>query len=144
MHVLTKAQTHPRPVRSGRASALRDAGSAAGITLLVNLLLWAGARAAGVDFVAESSGASLTIGPAPIAVMTLSPILIGGLALAAAAGRLSRGRDLLAWAGLGVGIITLPMPFTVVATTGTRAALAAMHLITGVTWWFVIRRSSDR
>jgi len=107
------------------------------------LLIWAGALLAGADFEVSRPGAEpMTVGPVTIALMTVAPLLLGGVVLAVATRRSPRVHTVLGWLGLAIGILTAPMPFTVHAGTGTQVALAAMHLVTGVVWWLALRRSS--
>lgn len=45
-------------------------------------------------------------------------------------------------AGLVIALVTVPAPFTVLAGTSTRVALALMHLVAGAAWFAVVRRAT--
>jgi len=62
-------------------------------------------------------------------------MLVGGGLLALLAHRTPRAWPVLAWLGVALAVATLPMPLLADATTGTRAGLAAMHLVAGAVWW---------
>ncbi len=115
-----------------------------GTSLGLNLLIWAGALLAGADFEVSRAGAEpMTVGAVTIALMTVAPLLLGGVVLALATRRSPRALTVLGWLGLAIGILTAPMPFTMLAGTGTQVALAAMHVVTGVVWWLALPRSSQ-
>ena len=82
----------------------------------------------------------MTIGIPMIASMTSAPILVAtGLLLAL------RRNGMRVWGHLGtlglvVALVTVPAPFTVLASISTQVALASMHVVTGLAWFFVVRR----
>ncbi|ANS79707.1 hypothetical protein SGUI_2311 [Serinicoccus hydrothermalis] len=117
----------------------------AGVSLVLNLLVWGLARLVGADFDVTRPGAGpMTVGPVMVAVMTVIPVALGG-ALTWFLGRTRpRAVTALAWVGLAIGLLTVPMPFTVEASATTQTALAAMHVVTGVVWWILLRRAVVR
>ncbi len=127
-----------------RALAARAAAIAAAAAVLINLLVYAVGRAAGAELEVTQPRADgpMAIGPDNILLVTVLPILLGGIILAVATRRGARAWIVLGWTGLLVGVLTIVMPFTVIATTATRVTLATMHLITGVAWFVALRHTS--
>lgn len=124
--------------RSIRRTVLTVLATAA----LLNLLIWAAARLAGVELEVGRSGAELmSVGPVMVVLTTAVAVLVGGLALYVSALRWSRPHAVLGWVGLAIGVLTVVLPLTAVASAGTRGALAVMHIATGVVWWLGLQRS---
>ena len=141
-NVNTVSPAHPIT----RALAARAAAAAAAAAVLINLLVHAIGRAAGAELEVTQPGADgpMAIGPGNVLLMTVLPILLGGIILAVAIRWGGRAWNVLSWTGLFVGVLTIVMPFTVTATTATRVTLATMHLITGVAWFVALRHTSRR
>jgi hypothetical protein len=112
----------------------------AGVALLANVSVYGLGRLAGVDFEVVSflGNRQETVGPRAIAVMTLTPMLLGGLALTLTRRWATRAWRVLAWAGVAVGIITMPV-FNQ-AALDTKLTLALMHLITAGLWLHTVQR----
>ena len=110
------------------------------VALAANLALLAVALLAGAEMVA----AQTSIGATFVALNTVGPLLIATLILLPMRRRGARAWRALATTGLAVGFVTSPAPFTVSAEDSTRLALAAMHVITGVIWFLVVRRAAAR
>ncbi len=111
-----------------------------GIALAANLAVLAVALQAGAEMVA----AQTSIGVFFVAVNTVVPLLIATLVLLPLRRWGARAWQVLATTGLVIGLVSSPAPFTVSAEDLTRAALAAMHVITGVVWFLVVRRAAAR
>ncbi len=118
-------------------------GLTAGVIAVgLNLAVLAIARIGGANMSARPSGQeAMTVGVLMIVAVTLVPVLIGSGFLAMLARRGTRSWWKLAIAGLVIGVVTAPASLTVEAESSTRAALAAMHLITGCVWFVVVRRA---
>lgn len=87
---------------------------------------------------------AIEFGAVIVALGTVIPLALGTAALALATRWGSRGWVAVAWLGLAVGLLTTVSPFTVVASTSTSVTLAAMHVVAGVVWFALVRRSSSR
>lgn len=111
-----------------------------GIALAANLAVLVVALLAGAEMVA----AQTSIGAIFVALNTVGPLLIATLVLLPLRRWGARAWRALATTGLTIGLVTSPAPFTVPAEDSTRIALAAMHVITGVIWFLVVRRAAAR
>lgn len=93
--------------------------------------------------VAQSAGAAVTeVGIGSVLLMSIVPALLGGLLLWLAARRSVRAWHAVGWLGLALGLLTLPMPVTVMASTATTATPATMHVVAGVVWFAAVRRTA--
>lgn len=137
---VTAPTARPGP-RLGLRSAATTAGTAAALGVVANLVVYGIARAAGTDFaVVRPDGVGFTVGPASVLLMSVVPLLLGGVALAVVARWGQRGWHWLAWIGLAIGLLTVVMPISTEASSGTTLALALMHVLTGVAWFVIVRR----
>lgn len=117
------------------------AGLAISATNLV--VLWLGHRLGADMQVARSTGEVGTqVGVGSVVLMSLAPMILGWLALRLAARRGVRAWRGVAWLGLALGLLTVPMPVSVTATTGTSTTLASMHVVAGLVWFAAVRRSA--
>lgn len=125
-------------------SPWRTALPAAAVIAAVNLAVLGLGALLGADMrVAQSAGASVTeVGIGSVLLMSLVPALLGGLVLWPAARRGIRAWRAVGWLGLALGLLTLPMPIAVVASAGTTATLASMHVVAGVVWFAAVRRAA--
>ena len=110
------------------------------IALAANLAVLAVALLAGAEMVA----AQTSIGVFFVSVYTVVPLLVATLVLLPLRRWGARAWRVLATTGLAIGLVSSPAPFTVSAEDPTRVALAAMHVITGVVWFLVVRRAVAR
>lgn len=141
----TSVRTSTSAATHSTAALLRPLTTIGLGALILNLIPWGMGRIVGVDFVVAPPGdGTMVVGPISIGVMTLLPVAVGGVLTALAARRRPRVVSALAWIGLAIGIITLPMPYAVQASSGTHLVLASMHLITGLVWWATLRRVVSR
>ncbi len=131
-------------VRSNRVGRAVGAGAAsAAAASVASLIVWGLARAAGADLVAQGPGQpAIEIGPFLVLIAIIGPALLGTLVLVLVRGWAPRAWQWVATAGLVLGVVTAPAPWTVEAETGTRVALASMHVITGVAWLVLVRRAT--
>lgn len=106
---------------------------------VVNQLIFAAGRAAGVDFVVRTPFADRPelVGWASVLAMSSVPVLAASLLLWATR-RSARAWVVLAWLGLLVGVVSMPVFST--ATVGTKVALSFMHLVPATAWWAAVRR----
>ena len=111
-----------------------------GIALAANLTVLAVALLAGAEMVA----AQTSIGVFFVAANTVVPLLVATFVLLPLRRWGARAWRVLATTGLAIGLVSFPAPFTVSAENSTRAALAAMHVITGVVWFLIVRRAAAR
>lgn len=121
------------------AAALRAAGGAATVALVVNLADRLVAGALGADFQVRIGDTTQTVGAAMVTAMTVVPILLGALTLVVAGRWGRRGWDVVGWLGLAIGVASAALPLAAEADSGTRVALALMHLVAGVTWLAAVR-----
>lgn len=111
---------------------------------VLNLLVLVVGRLAGANMSVVRTGATdaMEIGAGIVVLMTVLPLALGTAALALATRWGSRGWATVGWLGLAVGLLTTVMPFTVDASTSTAVTLAVMHVVAGVVWFVLVRRSS--
>ena len=136
----------PAPGRSTTSAVLRTAGVAAAVAVVVNLLLLLVGRLAGGEMVLTpaAGGASQTVGVVPVVVATLVGLGLGAVLLLVVGRRGPRAWSAVAVLGLVGGVVTTPAPLMMSADTATHAALVAMHVLTGVVWFLVVRRGARR
>ncbi len=125
-------------------SPWRTALAAAVVIAATNLVVLAVGHLLGADMlVAQSADAATTqIGVGSVLLMSLAPALLGGLALQLAARRDVRTWRAVGWLGLALGLLTVSMPFAVLASTATSVTLASMHVVAGLVWFAAIRRAA--
>lgn len=136
--------TAPGATSIGRAlgAAAKTTGAAAVVAVVANVAVYAIGRGLGADFAAAPSGRQgLTIGAGLVLLTTVVPLVPAGVALAVASRWGAKGWRVVAWVGLAIGVLSVVMPLTIEATAGTKSALVLMHVLTGVTWFVVVRRS---
>ncbi|OYO09583.1 hypothetical protein CGZ94_18145 [Enemella evansiae] len=116
----------------------------AAIALAANLVIHTAARALGTDFIVRSP-----IAPAPMTVtvphvigMSVLPVLLAGVLVFALRRRAPRSWLVLAWLGLLVGVLS--MPLLMPASPRTKLALSLMHLVTAGLWWWRLRTAARR
>lgn len=141
------------PVAGGARTPIAGAWAAGGVVAVValaaNLATFVVARLWGVDMsVRPPGGEEMVVGPGTITAMTVVPVLLGSVLLRTLRERGAVAWRVLGWVGLAVGVLTASAPFSVEAGSGTRVALACMHVVTGVVWVLVVhaalRRSARR
>jgi hypothetical protein len=111
-----------------------------GIALAANLTVLGVALLVGAEMVAAQTSISGLF----VAATTVVPLLAATLVLLPLRRWGARAWRVLATTGLAIGLVSSRASFTVSAENSTRAALAAMHLITGVTWFVIVRRAAAR
>jgi len=126
--------------------AWRTGLASVGVALSANLVVLGLARLAGADMVVQPTqqAAAITIGVGAVAATVATPMLVATFLLLVVRRWGARAWRALATTGLVIGVVTVPAPFTVVAEGGTQAALASMHVITGLVWFVVVRRAAAR
>ncbi len=126
------------------ARGWRTGGLAIAVALAGNLIAFAVASVAGAGMTVQPLGASeaMNIRPGLVIVTTASPLL-GATVLLVLVRRLGeRAWRVLAAVGLVLGVLTIAMPLTVTASTGTQVALGSMHVLTGLVWFVLVRRAA--
>ncbi|MBB2922289.1 DUF6069 family protein [Cellulomonas cellasea] len=133
------------PLHVSAAATWRTGLVAAGIAGLANLVVLAVAGALGADLLVrqtpDAAATEVTFGM--VAVMSVAPIVLATVVLLVLRRWGARAWRALAAVGLALGLLTVPMPFTVDATTGTQVALATMHVVAGVVWFVLVRRAAS-
>lgn len=126
--------------RGWRAGLIASVGA-----LAANIALLYLARGFGTDMVVRraETEAAMTIGIGAIALMTLLPMLLATSLLLPLRRWGPRAWHLLAAVGLLVAVVTVAVPFTVLAQRDTQAWLACMHLGAGIAWFLVVRRAAQ-
>ena len=134
------ARTTTRP-----ADVLRLGALAAIIAVLADLTVLLAGRLGGADMVVtQPGGASQTVGVAPVVLASLIGIVLGTVLLLVLRDRGRRAWTVVAVVGLVLGLATVPAPFSMTAGTGTQLTLAAMHVVTAIVWFLVVRRGARR
>jgi hypothetical protein len=128
------------------AGAARAGATSAGVAIAADLAVLGVATLAGADMVVRQSAsqAAMRISGPVVAVTVLVPVFAGTLLLIAARRWGARGWRAVAAAGLALGVVSIVMPLAMEAAPGTRLALASMHVISGVSWFLVVRRAATR
>lgn len=122
----------------------RTALAAAVVIATANLVVLGVGHLSGADMrVAQTPAAAPTqVGIGPVLLMSVAPAILGGLVLWLAARRGVRAWRTVGWLGLTLGVLTIAMPFSVQASTGTSMTLAGMHLVAGLVWFTAVRRAA--
>lgn len=115
---------------------------AAGAAVVTNLSVLLLGRVAGADMVLGRGSATQTVAVVPVVVATLIGLLAGTVLLVVVCNRGHRAWTAVAITGLVVGLATVPAPLSMAAETTTHATLAAMHAVTGLVWFLVVRRAA--
>lgn len=120
--------------------------AAAAVIAATNLVVLGVGHLAGADMrVAQTAGSTATeVGVDSVLLMSAVPAILGGLTLWLAARRGVRAWRAVGWLGLALGVLTIPMPFTVQASTGTSLTLASMHVVAGLVWLTAVHRATVR
>ncbi|GEA86558.1 DUF6069 family protein [Cellulomonas cellasea] len=142
----TSVTTRPSaPLQVSAATTWRTGLVAAGIAGLANLVVLAVAGALGADLLVrqtpDAAANEVTFGM--VAVMSVAPIVLATVVLLVLRRWGAWAWRALAAVGLALGLLTVPMPFAVDATTGTQVALATMHVVAGVVWFVLVRRAAS-
>lgn len=122
----------------------RVGGLAVAAALVGNLIALAVASVADADMMVQPTGAGapMEINAGLVVATTALTLLAATVLLVLLRHRGTPTWRLLAAIGLGLGVLTIAMPLTVTATTGTRVALASMHLLTGLVWFVLVRHAT--
>ncbi|WP_258725810.1 DUF6069 family protein [Cellulomonas sp. NS3] len=142
----TSAPARPAaPLRVSAATTWRTGLVAAGVALVANLLVLVVSRALGADHLVRQTpdAAASEVTFVMVVVMTVVPLLVATALLLPLRRWGARAWRTLAAVGLALGLLTVPMPFAVDATTGTQVGLALMHVVVGVVWFVLVRRAAS-
>jgi Family of unknown function (DUF6069) len=114
-------------------STLQMAAIGALAATVVNAALWAGGRAADVDFLVTPLGSdsATQVGVVAVALTTLVMFALGSAVLALAARRSRRWVSVVMVTAAVFTIVSTGGPLSTAHDTATGALLAAMHLVTG-------------
>lgn len=128
-----RQQTEPRP-ETPRSRAVWRAGlAAAGIAAAANLAVFALTQAAGTQFRVRFPGhqAATSVAAGDVLGASLGALAIGTAVTALWLCRFRHGLAAAQVTGAVIALLSLATPLSVHASAGTKAALAAMHLIAG-------------
>ena len=104
------------------------------VAIVVNLVVYAVGSAAGATWIANGQ----PVGWFMVPIATVIAMAIGGLITWLLARRWDKATITMAWVGLVFAVISVPGPLLGSTDTPTRWALAAMHVTTGIIWFFVV------
>ncbi|CAN5170973.1 hypothetical protein BH18ACT9_BH18ACT9_13100 [soil metagenome] len=125
-------------------SPWRTALLAAVATAVTNAVILGIAHLLGADMhVAPTARATETeVGVGSVLLVSVAPMILGGMTLWLAAPRGIRPWRAVGWLGLALGLLTVPLPFAVRASAETSVSLSLMHVVAGVVWFAAIRRAA--
>ena len=126
------ASTAPTPVRPVSIAVPIAAVAAA----VVNVIVYFIGQAAGAALVAGGQ----PVGVAQVIIATLVTFALGAGLLWLVARRHPDGARLLAWIGLGLGVVSVIAPLTMAADLATGLTLVPMHLVAGIAWFVAVGR----
>ena len=111
------------------------------VAVVVNLIVYAVASAAGATWIANGQ----PVGWFMVPIATVVAMAIGGLITWLLARRWDKATVTMAWVGIVFAVISVPGPLLGSTDTPTRWALAAMHITTGIVWFGAVhpRRSTQ-
>lgn len=126
---------------ASRAVNFKRLGAATVVAVVVNLAVYAVATAAGATWVANGQ----SIGWFMVLFATVVPMVAGGVLTWLLAKWRGGATRVMAWVGLIFAVVGLPMPFLASDDAATSWALASMHVLTGLIWFFAVlpRQSSS-
>lgn len=107
------------------------------VAVVVNLVVYAVASAAGATWIANGQ----EVNPLLVVVATIIPMAIGGAITWLMARRWVKATATMAWVGLVFAVVSVPGPLLGSDDAPTRFALAAMHITTGIVWFFAVHPS---
>lgn len=120
----------------------RRAIPATAAALAGNLALLAASRASGASFAVPDRGdpgSLMQIGPGPVALSTLLPLVVGLGVAALVTRRWPRATVALKALAVLITLASLGMPLSADTDTGTRILLATMHLVVGGAYLAALR-----
>ena len=127
------------PIRPG--AAVRPGVVALVTALVVNIAVVLVGRSTGADLEVTQGGTTTTVGVPQVAAMTVGPLAAATVVLALVGRFGAHAWNLLAWAGLGIGVLTAALPLLADASTETRLTLAVLHVCVGFSWFLAVRRA---
>ena len=107
------------------------------VAVVVNLVVYAVASAAGATWIANGQ----SVGWFMVPIATVIAMAIGGVITWLLARRWVKATATMAWVGLAFAVISVPGPLWGSDDAPTRFALAAMHVTTGIIWFFAVHPS---
>lgn len=119
-----------------RRSILANGLIAAVVAAVVNLIIAAIARAAGVSMTVDSRGEHMVVGISSVIVVTVAVLGIAAIVVWLIARQRPGARRMFAWIGVVFALVSLAAPITAAVDTATAVILASMHVVAGF-FWFV-------
>jgi len=119
---------------------LRRLGLGLLAAVIVNLVLYAIGTTANAGWIASGQA----VGWGSVVVVTVVVMAAGGALTYILSRRWEAATKVMAWVGLILAAVSLPIPFTASGDSATAFTLAAMHVLTGVVWFVSVmpRRAS--
>lgn len=103
--------------------------------IILNLIAYAIGSVAGASWIANGQDITWIM----VILATVFPMAVGGAITYLLARRSGKATNVMAWIGLAFGIVTVPAPLFSAENAAAGMALASMHVITGVVWFFAVR-----
>ena len=123
---------------SSRPGLARPLLTTVAVTVGTNLAIYLAGWLADVDFTVIQGDTVRHVNAILVVVMSVAPLLLGGLALALTRRWSPTSWRLLAWVGLVIGVVSMPLFLD--ATAGTKLTLSPMHLVAGIAWFVLVTR----
>ena len=124
----SQAPTLARPLNPARL------GLGIAVAVVVNLVVYAVASAAGATWIANGQ----SVGWFMVPIATVIAMAIGGVITWLLSRRWDKATIAMAWVGLVFAVISVPGPLLGSTDTPTRWALATMHITTGIIWFAAV------
>lgn len=124
----SQASTFARPLKPARL------GLGIVVAIVVNLVVYAVASAAGPTWIANAQAVVWFMVP----IATAIAMAIGGVVTWLLSRRWDKATITMAWVGLAFAVISVPGPILGSTDTPTRWALATMHITTGIIWFVAV------
>ena len=133
MNTTSTISSSTRDATPRNRSTRRVAAIGALAATVANVALWAGGRAADVDFLVSPPAGlpAMEVGVVLVVLTTLLTFAVGWAVLVLAARRSRRWVHIVMAAAAVVAVVSAAGPLTAAQDTATAALLAAMHLVTG-------------
>lgn len=143
MSTRSVALTTPVPTVTVAAapSAVRVGVASAAVAVVVNAALFLGGLAAGATYVLRPStdAAEIPVVLPIVVAMTVVPLVLASVVFALVRGR-RPALAALSWGGLAIGVVTVVLPLSMQGGLLDRSILAALHVVTGLAWFWAVRR----
>ena len=107
--------------------------------LLANSIVFAIGTSAGASW---DVGQPFLVGIAIVLGATALPMLLGALVAGFVSGKWSKAQNWFAWGVLAFSVVGSPSGWAASGQAATGLALAAMHVVVGLAWFWAIKPSA--